>query len=94
LAKIAVADIVDRLNSVGVPVGPIQNVAQALSSDQAKAREMVISVDCPDVQGGQVRLLGNPLRFSRTPVQYRMAPPHFGQHTDEILAELNDPKDA
>jgi formyl-CoA transferase len=94
LAKIAVADIVDRLNSVGVPVGPIQNVAQALSSDQAKAREMVVSVDCPDVQGGQVRLLGNPLRFSRTPVQYRMAPPHFGQHTDEILAELNDPKDA
>jgi crotonobetainyl-CoA:carnitine CoA-transferase CaiB-like acyl-CoA transferase len=94
LAKIAVADIVDRLNSVGVPVGPIQNVAQALSSDQAKAREMVVSVDCPDVQGGQVRLLGNPLRFSRTPVQYRMAPPRFGQHTDEILAELNDPKDA
>lgn len=94
LAKIAVADIVDRLNSVGVPVGPIQNVAQALSSDQAKAREMVVSVDCPDVQGGQVRLLGNPLRFSRTPVQYRMAPPHFGQHTDEILAELSDPKDA
>ena len=94
LAKIRVADIVDRLNSVGVPVGPIQNVAQALSSDQAKAREMVVSVDCPDVQGGQVRLLGNPLRFSRTPVQYRMAPPRFGQHTDEILAELNDPKDA
>ncbi len=94
LAKIEVADIVDRLNSVGVPVGPIQNVAQALSSDQAKAREMVVSVDCPDVLGGQVRLLGNPLRFSRTPVQYRMAPPHFGQHTDEILAELNDPKDA
>ncbi|AXI55829.1 Acetyl-CoA:oxalate CoA-transferase (plasmid) [Pseudoseohaeicola sp. NH-UV-7] len=94
LEKLPVAEILERLNSVGVPVGPILNVEQALTSDQAEAREMVVSADCPGVDGGQVRLLGNPLRFSRTPVQYRMAPPHFGQHTDEILDSLLDPKDA
>jgi len=38
------------------------------------------------IEGGQVPVLGNPLKFSATPVKYLRAPPRFGQDTDEVLA--------
>ena len=38
--------------------------------------------------GGEVRLIGNPLNFSETPVSYRRGPPILGEHTKEVLAEL------
>jgi crotonobetainyl-CoA:carnitine CoA-transferase CaiB-like acyl-CoA transferase len=49
---------------------------------------MIVSMPRDDVQGGAVRLLGNPLHLSRTPVSYRLPPPHFGQDTADVLAEL------
>jgi crotonobetainyl-CoA:carnitine CoA-transferase CaiB-like acyl-CoA transferase len=39
---------------------------------------------------GEVELIGNPIRFSETPVEYRFAPPRAGQDSDAILEELLD----
>lgn len=94
LKKMPVADILAKLQSVGVPVGPIHDVAQALTSDQAAARGSVVRMARDDLKDGAVQLLGNPLKLSRTPVRYRMAPPRFGQHTDEILRGLEPPKES
>lgn len=80
--------ILERLNAVKVPAGPIQTVAEALGSDQARARGAVVSVPHGDVVGGQVRLLANPLKFSRTPVRIRRPPPRMGQDGDGILDYL------
>jgi crotonobetainyl-CoA:carnitine CoA-transferase CaiB-like acyl-CoA transferase len=80
------ADLLEALRAAKVPSGPIHTVAQALVSDQARARGAVQEVAAPSIAGGQVRLLGNPLKFSATPVQYLRAPPRFGQDTDEVLA--------
>ena len=85
LHKMPRADVIARLQGVKVPVGPIHNVAEALSSDQAEARGTVIEVATEGVEGGHVRLLANPLKLSRTPVRYRTAPPRFGQDTDAVL---------
>jgi formyl-CoA transferase len=74
------------LEQRGVPAGPINTVKDALTSDQASARQAVISVPKTSVQSGAVELLGNPLKFSQTPVTYRLPPPHFGEDTEEILA--------
>jgi formyl-CoA transferase len=82
------ADILAKLQSVKVPVGPIQTVPEALNSDQAQARGTVISVPAAGVQDGAVQLLANPLKLSRTPVQYKSAPPRFGQDTDAVLETL------
>jgi len=71
----------------GIPGGPIHTVDEALASDQAAAREMVVTVP-HDPSGTEVRLLGNPIKLSRTPVTYRRGPPSCGQHTEEVLAEL------
>jgi|TARA_B110000902_G_scaffold263509_2_gene342700 crotonobetainyl-CoA:carnitine CoA-transferase CaiB-like acyl-CoA transferase len=85
-------DILQKMQSVKVPVGPIHTVPEALRSDQAIARGTIVDVAADDVKGGIVQLLANPLKLSRTPVQYRSAPPRFGQDTDAVLETLETPK--
>jgi len=90
LAERSTDAVIAGLEALKVPVGPIQDVQQALTSDQAKARGAVVQVDAPGVQGGSVSLLRNPLKLSATPVRYRKAPPRFGQDTDAVLKQLGD----
>ncbi|NNE52633.1 MAG: CoA transferase [Sulfitobacter sp.] len=86
------SDLIARLHAVKVPCGPINTIEEALGSSQAHARGAVVEVPGADLAGGAVRLLGNPLKFSATPVQYRRPPPRFGQDTEEILETwLRDP---
>lgn len=82
------AGIVAELEQAGVPVGPVQTLDQVFASDQVAAREMAITMPRDDVEGGEVRLIGNPLHLSRTPVSYRRAPPRFGQDTDSVLSRV------
>ncbi len=85
LAARSMADVIQGLEAVGVPVGPVHTLDQVFSSDQAKARAMVVEMPCEGAENGVVRLIGNPLKLSRTPVSYRRAPPHLGQDTDAVL---------
>ncbi|WP_299630958.1 CoA transferase [uncultured Roseobacter sp.] len=85
LKDISCADVLARCHAVKVPAGPIHTVAQALQSDQAQARGTVVAMETPDTAKGAVELLGNPLKFSRTPVQYRRPPPRFGQDTNTVF---------
>ncbi|SHJ34789.1 Crotonobetainyl-CoA:carnitine CoA-transferase CaiB [Palleronia salina] len=81
----SVEDVVSGLEARSVTASAVQTVGQALTSEQAKAREMVIEMTKPGTAKGAVRLLGNPLKFSATPVRYDRAPPYCGEDTDEIL---------
>jgi crotonobetainyl-CoA:carnitine CoA-transferase CaiB-like acyl-CoA transferase len=65
-----------------VPAGPVQDLQTLFASDQVAARQMAIDMDSA---AGPVRLLGNPLNFSRTPVTYRHPPPRCGEANAEIL---------
>jgi len=49
---------------------------------------MQISMTHPATGPDGVKLTGNPVKMSKTPVSYRHAPPLLGQHTDDILSEL------
>ncbi|MGC1503050.1 MAG: CoA transferase [Sulfitobacter sp.] len=78
-------DLLSRLRGVSVPCGPINTIKEALTSDQARARGAVVKIPRADIDQGHVNLLGNPLKFSATPVTYNRAPPRFGQDTTEVL---------
>ena len=90
LAEIMKTDTRDnwlaKLNSVGVPCGPINNIGQMFEMPQVKARGLWKTIEHPT--GGSAPTVANPINLSETPIQYRMAPPLLGQHTDEILAEF------
>ncbi|SIS76388.1 formyl-CoA transferase [Roseivivax lentus] len=85
LAPLAQCDILERLAGETVPAGPIHNVAEALTSDQARARGAVVEMAHPECIKESVQLLGNPLKFSQTPVQYRTPPPRMGQDSAAAL---------
>jgi crotonobetainyl-CoA:carnitine CoA-transferase CaiB-like acyl-CoA transferase len=77
---------VEQLEAVGIPAGPINTVAEALGSEQASGRDMVIEVPHPAI--GQVAMVGVPFQFDGTPATVRRHPPLLGEHTDEVLSEM------
>jgi formyl-CoA transferase len=85
LAGRTMQDVIEGLEARKVPVGPVNTIAQALESEQARARGMTVTLPAPQTAKGEVRLIGNPLRFSRTPVSYRSAPPATGADTEAVL---------
>ncbi len=85
LGGMAKSTLLDGLEKAGVPCGPIHDLAEVFASDQVAARGMKVTMDHPGSATGCVELIGNPVRFSRTPVDYRHAPPICGADTDEIL---------
>ncbi|RYY75811.1 MAG: CoA transferase, partial [Comamonadaceae bacterium] len=70
----------------GVPAAPILDYAEALSSEQAQAREMVLEVTHP--VEGTTRTLGFPAKMSGTPQAIRRPAPLLGEHTAQVLGEL------
>lgn len=68
------------------PCGPINNLEQVFSMPQVEAREMLIHMQHPTI--GELPLVGSPLKFSDTPVEYKLPPPRLGEHTEEVLQEL------
>jgi crotonobetainyl-CoA:carnitine CoA-transferase CaiB-like acyl-CoA transferase len=83
-----IAEWLHALDAAGIPAGPINDLAQAFDSPQAKAREMKIRLPHPTAGNGHVDLIGNPIKFSATPVTYQAAPPTLGQHTREVLTSV------
>jgi len=91
LAARPMADIIAGLEARKVPVGPVQTLDQVFASDQVAARGMVAKVASDHAAAGHVRLIGNPLKMSASPVSYRRGPPRFGQDTETVLARLKKP---
>ncbi|WP_114963296.1 CaiB/BaiF CoA transferase family protein [Tritonibacter mobilis] len=77
-----------RLNRAGVPTGKIQTLKDVFEDPQIKAQEM--SIDVPHGDRGDVRMLGFPVKLSRTPCEVRLPAPELGEHTEEVLSTLRD----
>jgi crotonobetainyl-CoA:carnitine CoA-transferase CaiB-like acyl-CoA transferase len=77
---------VEALEAAGVPNGPINNVAQVYEEPQVKARGIRVEMDHP--VAGRLPTVASPMRFSATPLEYRLAPPLLGEHTEEVLKTL------
>jgi alpha-methylacyl-CoA racemase len=67
---------------------PVLDLDEALDSELVRAREMVVELDQPGARR-PVRLLGVPVKLSRTPGDANRAPgPGLGEHTHEVLSAL------
>lgn len=81
-------EILERLEAVGVPAGPINSVADVMSDPQVLARQMAIAQDQPLAEAGSVPGVRSPLMMDGQPCVARRPPPALGEHTAEILAEI------
>lgn len=75
-----------QCNEAGIPCGPINNLEQVFQNEQVIARDMIIEKEHP--QAGKIKLVGSPLKLSKTPVQIKHHPPLAGEHTEKILSHL------
>ena len=91
-AKRLTREWVEILEAAGVPNGPINDIAQVFAEPQVKARGIRVELDHP--VAGRLPTVASPMRFSATPVEYKLAPPVLGQHTEEILRGLLQKNDA
>ncbi|OGA71756.1 MAG: CoA-transferase [Betaproteobacteria bacterium RIFCSPLOWO2_12_FULL_65_14] len=80
------------LDGAGVPNGPINDIAQVFEEPQVKARGVRIELE--HAAGAKLPLVASPMRFSDTPLEYRLAPPLLGEHTEEVLRGLLGKSDA
>jgi len=76
----------DILEKNNVLCSKINTFAEALKEPQLLANQMIVEVERPGI--GNLRLLGSPIRMSRTPSRVGDPPPYLGEQTDEVLREI------
>jgi formyl-CoA transferase len=86
LAQDTTAHWVKVLNGKGIPSGEILSLEAALTSEQAKHREVIADVDLPGI--GVIKIFNLTAKFSKTPARIDSPPPRLSEHTEAILSEL------
>jgi crotonobetainyl-CoA:carnitine CoA-transferase CaiB-like acyl-CoA transferase len=76
----------EKLDAANIPAGPVMYHDQVFNDPHVLAREMVVEVD--HTTAGRQRTLGTPVKLSETKGSIRRAAPLLGEHTHEVLAEL------
>jgi crotonobetainyl-CoA:carnitine CoA-transferase CaiB-like acyl-CoA transferase len=79
--------LIAELEAVGVPVGPINTVAEALTEPQIEARQLRIAPE-------GIEALRTPLKFSRSPMALEKAAPLLGQGDMGFSSVQPEEKDA
>jgi formyl-CoA transferase len=74
------------LNACGIPCGPIYTMDQVFEDPQVKHLGASASVHHPEL--GEIHLLNQPVKLSRTPASLLTASPLRGAQTRDVLAEL------
>lgn len=75
-----------KLEAASVPASPINTIGQMFADPQTIARGMRLDLD--DGHGNLLPSVRAPMVMSETPLVYERPSPRLGEHTDEILAEL------
>lgn len=89
LAPVFEADTTDnwftKLDTTGIPAGPVLDIAQMTSDAHVLARDMIEEVGTSG--GGPMRVLGHPVKYSENPTAIRRPAPQLSEHTTEVLRE-------
>jgi len=81
-----VAEVMEKLNGAGVPVGYPYTAADIVADPHYKSRQIIQTIDLPS--GKTLKVPGVLPKLSETPGQLGGAGPTLGEHTDEVLSAL------
>jgi crotonobetainyl-CoA:carnitine CoA-transferase CaiB-like acyl-CoA transferase len=86
LRQFTTAEVMAKMDALGVPAGPINTVDQVFAMPQTLHLGLKQPVPHPTVP--DLHTPGFPYRLGGTPCEVRYPPPLLGEHSDDLLAEL------
>jgi len=89
-AKITSADLLAKLEAVGVPAGPINDLAQVFADPQVVHRGMKIERPSTAAKDGKIPGVRTPIMIDGAPMAAERPSPRLGEHTAEILREIGE----
>jgi crotonobetainyl-CoA:carnitine CoA-transferase CaiB-like acyl-CoA transferase len=88
--KLSKAEMAEKFEAVGVPAGPINNLAEVFADPQVIARGLRIDLPHPAAKGGSIPGVRSPMTINGRRAAADRAPPMVGEHTEEILGEIGE----
>jgi crotonobetainyl-CoA:carnitine CoA-transferase CaiB-like acyl-CoA transferase len=88
--KLSKAEMAEKFEAVGVPAGPINNLAEVFADPQVIARGLRVDLPHPAAKGGSIPGVRSPMTINGRRAAADRAPPMVGEHTEEILGEIGE----
>jgi crotonobetainyl-CoA:carnitine CoA-transferase CaiB-like acyl-CoA transferase len=89
-AKLTREALLAKLETAGVPAGPINDLEQVFSDPQVIHRGMRLELKNPAAKGGTSPGIRTPIVLDGTPMASDRPAPRLGEHTAEILREIGE----
>jgi crotonobetainyl-CoA:carnitine CoA-transferase CaiB-like acyl-CoA transferase len=84
------ADLLRKLEEIGVPGGPINSVADVFADPQVIARGLRIDLPSAAAKGGSIPGVRTPITLNGRRIAGERPSPRLGEHTEEILREIGE----
>jgi crotonobetainyl-CoA:carnitine CoA-transferase CaiB-like acyl-CoA transferase len=84
------AGLLAKLEAVGVPAGPINNLAQVFADPQVIHRGMRIDPPSAAAKAGSIPGVRTPIVIDGAPMAAERPSPLLGEHTEDILREIGE----
>jgi crotonobetainyl-CoA:carnitine CoA-transferase CaiB-like acyl-CoA transferase len=89
-AKIPSAALLQKLEAVGVPAGPINDLTQVFDDPQVVHRGMRVDPPSAAAKGGSIPGVRTPITIDGAPMAAARPSPQLGEHSAEILREIGE----
>lgn len=87
--RFAKLDLLQKLERLGVPAGPINGIDEVFADEHVKARGMRVDLALPEAETGSVPSVRTPIAIDGVAQVSARPSPILGQHSAEILADPN-----
>ncbi len=77
---------IKEFEAVEIPCGPVNSIDRVAADPQVNLREMFVNLHHP--RAGDFKVVGTPIKYSRTPCQPVRCAPDLGEHSEEVLKDL------
>lgn len=89
-AQWPLVELLAELDSASVPAGVVNTYKETFADPHVVHRGIRRTIGHPLGSDGEISIIANPCRLSRTPPAYDRRPPMLGEHTDAVLREWLD----
>jgi crotonobetainyl-CoA:carnitine CoA-transferase CaiB-like acyl-CoA transferase len=84
------AELLEKLAAAGVPAGPINDLDQVFADPQVIHRGMRLELPSAAAAGGKIPGIRTPIVLDGAPMASERPAPQLGEHTAEILREIDE----